>query len=179
MLVSRNNETETHFHFHVHLLPKQKHVSISVVRESETERRFCFCLSVVNSAKNDPAKMGQAKLPATGRFARGQKKGISVVKTGYRNVGILFFHLRANLPGFCLLVICFGGSHGQIHGQKKRMPQAKPGQKKGCHGLSPGKKKGFITTAPHSFLFHHCHLLPSTPPPPSAVEPSPLVRRCP
>jgi hypothetical protein len=55
--------------------PKQKHVSISIVRELETETHFRFCLSVVNSAKNDPAKMGWAKLPATGRFACGQKKG--------------------------------------------------------------------------------------------------------
>jgi hypothetical protein len=76
-----------------------------------------------------------------------------------------FFCPQANLPGFCLLVICFGGSHGQIHGQKK-----------GCHGLIPGKKKGFITTAPHSFLFRRCHSLPSTPPAPSAVELPPLVR---
>ena len=81
---------------------------------------------------------------------------------------ILFFCPWANLPRFCLLVIFFGGSHGQIHGQKK-----------GCHGQIPGKKKGFVTTAPHSFLFHRCHLLPSTPPPPSAVEPAPSVRRPP
>jgi hypothetical protein len=68
---------EARFRFHVHLLPKQKHVSISIVRELEMETRFRFCLSVVNSAKNDPAKMGQAKLPTTGRFSRGQKKRIS------------------------------------------------------------------------------------------------------
>ncbi len=30
-----------------------------------------------------------------------------------------FFCPRANLPRFCLLEICFGGSHGEIHGQKK------------------------------------------------------------
>ncbi len=65
---------KTRFCFHVRLPPKQKHVSISVVRELETETRFRFHLPVVNSAKNDPAEMGQATLPATGRFARGQKK---------------------------------------------------------------------------------------------------------
>jgi hypothetical protein len=68
---------ETRFRFHVHLPPKQKHVSISIVRESGMEMHFCFRLSEVNSAKNDPANMGRAKLPATGRFARGQKKRIS------------------------------------------------------------------------------------------------------
>jgi hypothetical protein len=71
---------ETRFGFHVHLPPKQKHESNSFVRESETETRFRFHLSVVNSAKNDPAKMGQAKLPAMSRFACGQKKRISIIK---------------------------------------------------------------------------------------------------
>jgi hypothetical protein len=31
------------------------------------------------------------------------------------------------------------------------------GKQKGCHRQIPGKKKGFVTTAPHSFLFHRCH----------------------
>ncbi len=73
LLVKSNDETETHFHFHVHLPPKQKHISISMFRKLETETYFRFRLSLVNSAKNDPTKMGRAKLPATDGFARGQK----------------------------------------------------------------------------------------------------------
>ncbi len=71
--------------------------------------------------------------------------------------GILFFCPGVNLPGFCLLVICFGKSHGQIHGQKK-----------GCHGRILGKKKGFVTTTPHSFYSAaaiHCHPCHRCPPP--------------
>jgi hypothetical protein len=74
LLVKRNDEMEAHFSFHVHLLPKQKHVSISLFRESEMETHFRFRLSVVNSAENDPANMGRVKLPATCRFAHGQKR---------------------------------------------------------------------------------------------------------
>jgi hypothetical protein len=51
-------------------------ISIQGMKETETcfrETCFRFHQSLVNSEKNDPAKLGQANLPAAGRFARGQK----------------------------------------------------------------------------------------------------------
>jgi hypothetical protein len=55
------------------------------------------------------------------------------IRTRLPNIhkGIVFFCPRANLPGFFLLVICFGGSHGQIAGKKKEL-QAIPPDKKKC-----------------------------------------------
>ncbi len=55
------------------------HVGKKIQGMTETEMCFqktCFRFhqSLVNSEKNDPAKLGRANLPAAGRFARGQKK---------------------------------------------------------------------------------------------------------
>jgi len=72
-------ETGTCFHFHGN--------PFMLLESQETETCFRFLYSrvclwsiVVNSAKNYPAKMRLVKLPAVGRFARGQKNMISLIE---------------------------------------------------------------------------------------------------
>jgi hypothetical protein len=48
----------------------------SLLEDLETETCFRFHQSLVNSGKNDPAKLGRANLPGAGIFARGQKQQI-------------------------------------------------------------------------------------------------------
>jgi hypothetical protein len=98
---------------------------------------------VVYSAKNDPAKMGQAKLAAMSRFARGQKKGLRnlFLPTG-KSARILF-----------------------VSDLFWREPRANPQAKKGCHGQIPGKKEEFLTTTHVQFYSAaaiRCHPHPAT-----------------
>ena len=76
---------------------------------------------------------------------------------GEYNNGIVFFFPREGLPGFCLLVFCFGGGRGKKHGRKK-----------GGHRKKAGRKKGFITTTHIKFYSanhpHHCYPFHRHPP---------------
>ncbi len=61
-------------------------IYIQGMTETETcfqETCFRFHQSLVNSEKNDPAKLGRANLPTAGRFARGQKNTNPVLLVQY------------------------------------------------------------------------------------------------
>ncbi len=86
---------------------------------------------------------------------------MSLLSTDVSN-GIVFFCPRANLPGFFLLVLCFGGSHGQIAGKKK------------SYGQFPGKKNVSQQITTH--IFYHHHGQPSSTPPPPTTDELPSSR---
>jgi hypothetical protein len=72
--ISTNDENGNTFLFPLTFATDTETCNNTLLKNLEMEICFPFHRSLVNSAKHDPAKLGQAKMPTTGRFARGPKK---------------------------------------------------------------------------------------------------------